>query len=60
MKIKVSDKIETKESLTNHKPWFNGMKTFSSVKVNPATLKEVPSILEINVVDEVTSETGLV
>lgn len=54
MKIKVSDKIQTKEGLTNYKPWFNGLKKFSSVKVNPAPLGD-SSILKINVVDSIAS-----
>jgi hypothetical protein len=58
MKVSVSDNVETKECLTNQKPWFNGMKTFSSVKVNPAPLND-PNVLEVFVVDEIATETGL-
>ena len=37
--VNVSDNIKTEESLSNNKPWFNGMKKFSSVKVLPKTKK---------------------
>jgi len=57
MKVDVSDQVETKESLTNSKPWFNGVKKFSSVKVNPP---QENSVLEINVSDEVKADGGLV
>lgn len=36
LNINVSDTITITESITNKKPWFNGMKTFTSVKVEPA------------------------
>ncbi len=58
MKVNVSDSIEAKESLTNNKPWFNGVKQFSSVKVNPAPIND-PNVLEINVVDEIKLDSGL-
>ena len=37
--VRVSEKIETSENLTNNKPWFNGMKKFSSVKLLPKQKK---------------------
>ena len=58
MKVNVNDKVETKESLTNNKPWFNGMKQFSSVKVNPPQKKKL--VLKINVSDSVAAESDLV
>ena len=39
LKIKVNDKISTIENLFNFKRWFNGLKKFSSVKVNPPQSK---------------------
>ena len=35
LSLEVSENIDTKENLTNNKPWFNGLKKFSSVKVLP-------------------------
>lgn len=58
MKIDISDKIEIKEDLKNHKPWFNGMKVFSSVKINPPQVP--PDVLEINVSDGIMTESGLI
>ena len=54
--INVSDNVEAKENLINNKPWFNGTKRFSSVKVNAAPLEEPQtSTLAINVADDVGS-----
>lgn len=35
LELNASEKVQVEENLSNHKPWFNGIKTFSSVKVNP-------------------------
>jgi len=55
MDIKTKDNITISENLTNHKRWFNGMKKFSSVKVEPH--QENPPDLGIHVEDTIdTSE----
>lgn len=46
--IKVKDATEPKEVVTKKKRWFNGMHTFSSLKVNTP---EQPTSLSINVGD---------
>jgi len=53
MKVKVKDEVKLKEKLTNNKPWFNGMHTFSSVKIIPGYQEDTPSVLEVNVSDNV-------
>lgn len=50
-KINVSDTTKVTESVTNSKPWFNGVHNFSSVKINPPQVQ--PSKLEINVSETV-------
>jgi hypothetical protein len=56
--INTKDNLEVEEKLTNEKPWFNGVKSFSSVKVNPS--REPPTVLKINVNDAVSTKGGLV
>lgn len=57
--VNISDEVTIKESLVNNKPWFNGTKTFSSIKVNPAPIND-PNVLEIYIVDGITADSGLV
>lgn len=60
MEVKINDQVETKEKLTNEKPWFNGIHTFSSVKIVPGQegLKE-DSVLKISVSDGIGASGGL-
>lgn len=51
MKIKTKEKVDTKENLKNYKRWFNGMKEFSSVKVEPVQTN--PPDLGIHITDVV-------
>lgn len=57
MDIKTSDEVDTEENLINTKPWFNGSKRFSSIKVEPP--QESSSDLVINVFDKVNSDEHL-
>ena len=59
LKIRKSDGVKTEESLTNNKKWFNGVHSFSSVKINPARKKD-DNVLEINVSDGISASGGLV
>lgn len=34
-KIKIKEKVTLTENLLNYKRWFNGLKKFSSLKINP-------------------------
>ena len=58
MNVFVDESVYTKESLLNQRPWFNGVKTFSSVKISPPPVEELPlqqeetpSSLDISVID---------
>ena len=52
MDINSFDNVETSENLTNNKPWFNGNKKFSSVKVGPPKQEDNPPDLGIHVYDK--------
>jgi len=49
--INVSDETKVEDVTTNNKSWFNGVHTFSSVKINPP--QEQPNKLFINVSETV-------
>ena len=57
MDINSSEKVKTSENLTNNKPWFNGNKKFSSVKVNPARLEDNPPDLGICVSEVIEAKS---
>lgn len=60
LKVKVKNEVGVEERLTNTKPWFNGVHTFSSVKINNAPVKEEENVLKVNVADGVGAKGGLV
>ena len=58
MKIDTFETVTTNENLINWKLWFNGMKKFSSIKVNPPqqpkeSEEENPPDLGIHIEDTV-------
>lgn len=60
MKVQTFETVTTSENITNWKLWFNGMKKFSAIKINPPqTPKEpeedTPPDLGVHVSDEVDS-----
>lgn len=48
-KVKSKENVAVGENLKNHKRWFNGMKEFSSVKVEPVQIN--PPDLGIHITD---------
>lgn len=59
MDIHTQETVETKENLENKKPWFNGAKTFTSVKVTPVPLNSTPPDLGIHITENVNTEEKL-